>query len=103
MALSRHLIHDDQDRHSAAPTELDHLIECTVGRTLTQLADRPLPVMARLLRAEAAARYCGVDPDTLRDWRKGGTGPRFKKIGTRVAYTVEELDRWIDALPSYSS
>jgi hypothetical protein len=36
----------------------------------------------------------------LRDWRRNGTGPRFRRIGARCVYTIEDLDAFIDNLPA---
>jgi len=35
----------------------------------------------------------------LRRWRLERRGPRFLKVGSRVRYPAEELDRWIESLP----
>jgi hypothetical protein len=35
-------------------------------------------------------------PHTLRRDRCLGTGPRFRKIGSRVYYPLDEVDRWTD-------
>ncbi len=50
-----------------------------------------------------AARYLGVSPNTLRNWRTLGRGPRFYKIGALVKYRASDLDafvREIDPPPS---
>ena len=95
-----HHIRDDQSRHGETPCELDQIIEQAIETALERLGDRPLPVRARVLRSEAAAKYLTVDVDTLRDWRRNGTGPRFRRIGARCVYTVEDLDVFIDMLPA---
>ena len=46
-----------------------------------------------------AARYLGLAPKTLSIWRSEGKGPRFMRYGGRVFYTLEEMERWIDAIP----
>lgn len=100
MLLQRRDIHDDQARHGQPPNDLAHLIQATVERTLHDLGDRPLPVHARLVRPEAAARYLCVDVDTLKDWRRLGCGPRFRNIGKRVVYDIKDLDAFVDTLPA---
>jgi hypothetical protein len=99
---TRHHIHirEDQARHGETPSETDQIIQQAVETALERLGDRPLPVRARVLRSEAAAKYLTVDVDTLRDWRRNGTGPRFRRIGARCVYTVEDLDAFIDQLPA---
>lgn len=46
----------------------------------------------------AAARYLFGDsgsPRTLETWRVRGGGPRFLKVGRRVAYRRRDLDAWL--------
>ena len=45
----------------------------------------------RYLRTKEAAHYVGLSARTLEKHRTFGTGPRYKKIGGRVVYTLEEL------------
>jgi hypothetical protein len=97
---THHQIREDQARHGETPSEMDQIIQRAVETALERLGDRPLPVRARVLRSEAAAKYLTVDVDTLRDWRRNGTGPRFRRIGARCVYTVEDLDVFIDKLPA---
>ena len=49
----------------------------------------------RLLTTKQAAAYCGLSPRTLERYRVTGEGPRFIKLGRRVLYDPDELDRWI--------
>jgi predicted DNA-binding transcriptional regulator AlpA len=35
--------------------------------------------------------------DTLRYWRHVGKGPRSFKLGNRVVYKREDVERWIEA------
>lgn len=45
----------------------------------------------------AAARYLGLKPQTLAIWRcKSSDGPRFRKIGSRVAYLGADIIDWVD-------
>jgi excisionase family DNA binding protein len=50
----------------------------------------------RMTRAHAAV-YLGVKKKTLEMWAIQGRGPRFIKIGGRVFYRLDELDRFISA------
>ena len=43
-----------------------------------------------------AARRMGLSRKTLERMRLEGTGPCFVKLGRRVLYTGEELDRWAE-------
>jgi hypothetical protein len=42
-----------------------------------------------------AARYLGLKPKTLAMWALQGKGPEMVKIGGRVFYTQNALDRFI--------
>lgn len=44
--------------------------------------------------AEAAARLL-TKPRTLERWRTNGTGPRYVRIGRRVAYRPCDLDAFV--------
>lgn len=55
--------------------------------------------VARGLRPRDAAEYVGFSEAFLKKARCGLTevpGPRFKKIGTRVIYLLEDLDAFLD-------
>ncbi|MGH3955019.1 MAG: helix-turn-helix domain-containing protein [Mycobacterium sp.] len=48
---------------------------------------------------EWAAALVGVSPDTLdRERRAGRICPKY--VGTKPIYPVDELRRWLEALPS---
>jgi hypothetical protein len=101
MPIIKDEIRTTRGEQAVEPTANDAIIERTVVRTLRHLTDRPLPVRARSLRTLAAARYLGLDAATLQDWRtqKPPKGPAVRRIGARCIYLVEELDRYLDALP----
>jgi len=44
-----------------------------------------------------AAERLGVSRVTMESWRKGGTGPRYLKIGGRFWYEQSDLDAFIKA------
>ncbi|AWK85988.1 helix-turn-helix transcriptional regulator [Azospirillum thermophilum] len=50
----------------------------------------------RFLRTPEAARFLGLSGRTLEKHRVYGTGPRYRKIGGRVVYAVEDLRNWAD-------
>lgn len=58
-------------------------------------------MLQRLLPPSEAARYLGQDPKAGPGWlakaRVNGSGPTFVKLGGRIFYDREDLDRWIDA------
>ncbi len=61
------------------------------------------PVQVRVLpdgrmTAADAALYLGVEPQTLATWRCLGKGPgAYIKIGGRVFYRQDDLDRFIES------
>lgn len=44
----------------------------------------------------AAAKYIGLSPSWLNKERAGGRGPRYRKIGNRVTYSIGDLDEYLD-------
>lgn len=46
---------------------------------------------------EVAVRL-GVQPTTLRAWRRQGRGPAYMKLGKAVRYTPEDVDAWKRAM-----
>jgi len=42
-----------------------------------------------------AAEYVGLSPATLETLRTRGGGPVFAKLGARVVYEKDDLDRWL--------
>ena len=46
------------------------------------------------LDTEAAARHLDLAPSTLHKYRSLGGGPKFKKFGRTVRYTLKDLDEW---------
>jgi predicted DNA-binding transcriptional regulator AlpA len=49
---------------------------------------------------QAAAEYLGLSVATLRRWRVLGRGPRYRKLGSLVRYSVTDLERWVSERPS---
>src|SRR5882672_6343204 len=50
----------------------------------------------RYLRTPEAGRYLGLSGRTLEKHRTYGTGPRYRKIGGRVVYALNDLKAWAD-------
>ena len=65
----------------------------------------------RGLSTKNAAAYLGVSDSYLRKTRlkdkdpdKGwAPGPRYKKLGSKVVYTIEALDEFLDQLPTQAA
>jgi predicted DNA-binding transcriptional regulator AlpA len=54
------------------------------------------PMPPRLLRTSEAGRFLGLSGRTLEKHRTYGTGPTYRKIGGRVVYSIDDLQRWVD-------
>ena len=50
----------------------------------------------RFLRTPDAARFLGLSGRTLEKHRTYGTGPKYRKIGGRVIYALDDLKAWAD-------
>jgi hypothetical protein len=44
-----------------------------------------------------AADYLKISEKTLANWRSQGGGPNYLKVGSRVQYEQDELDRWLES------
>lgn len=51
-------------------------------------------VTSRFVRTAEAGAYLGLSARTLEKHRIYGTGPVYRKLGSRVVYAIEELDAW---------
>lgn len=52
--------------------------------------------MTKFLDAnQLAERYNGkVSPKTISNWRYSGGGPEYTKIGGRVFYSIDAVEKW---------
>jgi predicted site-specific integrase-resolvase len=50
---------------------------------------------ATILTEKQAAKRSFQKPDTLRKWRTRGKGPVYLKLGGKVRYRAEDIDKWI--------
>ena len=50
----------------------------------------------RFLRTPEAARFLGLSGRTLEKHRTYGTGPKYRKLGGRVIYALDDLKAWAD-------
>ena len=51
----------------------------------------------RYLTAAEAAAYLRISPRTLEKHRIVGGGPRYRKVGRMVRYTIKDLDAWTES------
>lgn len=101
--MSRNGIRTAQERDAALPSSLVPIVNATVIETVAALDHRVLPVRARFLRADATARFLGIDKVTMAEWRSKGVGPRYRKIGNRVVYSVDDLVSFVEQHPLQGS
>lgn len=48
-----------------------------------------------IMGVRAASSFLGVAENTLRYWRQVGQGPQSFKLGRRICYRRDELERWL--------
>jgi Helix-turn-helix domain len=63
---------------------------------MTDFANLPTRAQPRFMRTPDAARYLGLSPRTLEKHRCYRTGPVYCKLGGRIVYAIEELERWAE-------
>jgi len=51
--------------------------------------------MTELMTTSDVAALVHAPADTVRYWRSQGTGPRYARIGKRVLYRQDDVERWI--------
>lgn len=56
---------------------------------------KPAPRTPRALDEDAAVEYCGSSASTFQKLRIYGGGPAYIKMGRRVAYLIDDLDKWL--------
>ena len=49
------------------------------------------------------AEMLHVKPRTLETWRREGSGPPFRRFAKRVLYKREDVERWLENQPIYTS
>ena len=49
----------------------------------------------RLMTLQETAEFLRVSSSTLRNWRWKGEGPDGYKVGGRVVFAVEDIERWL--------
>ena len=56
--------------------------------------------MQSFLNEKEVAEKIKVSLGSLRRWRLLQRGPRFVKVGALVRYRVEDLEQWMETLPT---
>lgn len=49
-----------------------------------------------LFDTRKTAERLNISPGTLQKWRVYGDGPRYIKVGRKVAYDQADVDRWLE-------
>jgi predicted DNA-binding transcriptional regulator AlpA len=49
------------------------------------------------LNTRQAAAHLRLKPSTLDHWRSVGGGPVFHKLGSRIYYTRDDLEAWVQS------
>jgi len=60
------------------------------------MSDQPLET---LLNEKELARLLRVSIGTLRYWRMGERGPRYRKVGQLVRYAPSDVHAWLTRRP----
>ncbi len=55
------------------------------------------PPRPQFLNTRQASDYLGLKPNTLAKMRVYGNGPKYRKHGFRVLYSLDELSAWSEA------
>jgi excisionase family DNA binding protein len=66
-----------------------------VHTVCTDIEGNPMKVEWQLETTEEVAQRLKVSPETLRDWRKRGIGPRAVKVGRLVRYSRADVTDWL--------
>jgi predicted DNA-binding transcriptional regulator AlpA len=53
--------------------------------------------MPKVVSAKAAARLVGLSESTLAKLRLNGNGPLYCKLGRRVVYRPDDLEKWLES------
>jgi excisionase family DNA binding protein len=53
----------------------------------------------RLMTELELADYLAVHVDTVRRWRRAGTGPPVRWAGNKPRYKLAEVEAWLDRHP----
>ena len=56
--------------------------------------------MGNFLTEKDVAKQISVSLASVRRWRLVNIGPRFVKVGALVRYRPEDLQHWMESLPS---
>jgi hypothetical protein len=55
----------------------------------------------KMVSPNEAANLFSISPGTLGNWRSAKRGPRFFKVGSKVLYRVEDLEKYFTSNPFF--
>ena len=59
-------------------------------------SDNDARTAPRFMRTPEAAHYLSLSHRTLEKHRTYGTGPKYRRLGGRIVYAIEDLRAWAD-------
>lgn len=74
--------------------EFQSLVRESIRRTLHEEL-KNFSQTPEVMRERDAAKYLGLTPNTLRQYRVRGTGPAYSKTGSVITYTKADLDFYL--------
>jgi hypothetical protein len=90
------------NRRLASAELLDTIADAIADRVASRLSElrrdsepKKSPSGDRYLGEKAVADRLGISVRTLQGWRATGRGPVFVKLGRRVAYAPDSLERFV--------
>lgn len=63
----------------------------------------PRPAVVRLWTVQDVARFLGVPPRTLYEWRRKDYGPKGIRVGKYIRYKREDVLSWLDSIVDIAS
>lgn len=81
--------------------DLNRLVSSSVRREVDRLLHELQPQST--LSEREAAKYIGMQPNTLRQWRSLSKGPAYHKEGRSVRYNRKDLDAWLDSTRTFTA
>lgn len=52
---------------------------------------------APVVNDREAARFLGLAPQTLRNWRTNRRGPKYVRLGGRIVYRLADLNEFLNS------
>jgi excisionase family DNA binding protein len=59
--------------------------------------------LSQFMTVDEVADLCRTTPETVRYWRYAGSGPRSFKVGRRVLFAVEDVEKWLESARGLNS